>query len=59
MNPRHLLRMSKWARNPPSARRVRLVFGIVAVCIGIYAIERWVGWPSFLSREVGTWRWRP
>lgn len=59
MNPRHLLRMAKWARHPPSAKRVRLVLGIVVFCIAIYAIERWIAWPDFLSREVGTHRWRP
>ena len=59
MNPRHLLRMAKWARHPPSAKRVRLVFAIVVICIALYVIDRLVGWPDFLSRAVGTHRWRP
>ncbi|MDQ7071545.1 MAG: hypothetical protein Q9M48_12555 [Rhodobacterales bacterium] len=59
MNPRHLLRMARWARNPASAKRVRLVFGIVGICVALYAVERFLGWPDFLSREVGTNRWRP
>ncbi|MDJ0822126.1 MAG: hypothetical protein QNJ09_10020 [Paracoccaceae bacterium] len=51
MNPLWFLRMSKWARNPPSAKRVKLVFAIVALCFVLFAIERWIGWPDALSVE--------
>lgn len=47
MNPRHFLRMSKWARNPPSARRVKLVLAVIALCLVLYAVERLVGWPDW------------
>lgn len=47
----HFLRMAKWIRNPPSPRRVRLVFGIVALCLALAAVERWIGWPEALSPE--------
>jgi len=51
MNPNWLLRMSRWARNPPSASRVKLVFGIIAVGAIIYGIE-WVGWwPDWATTE--------
>ena len=43
MNPRWLLRASQWARNPPPARRVWLVLGVVALCLVLAGIERMVG----------------
>lgn len=51
LNPRHFLRMSKWARNPPSRKRVILVFSVVAFCFAIYATEKWIGWPDSMSQE--------
>ena len=51
MNLRHLLRMSKWARHPPSAKRVKLVIGIVVICLILFAIERWIGVPEWLQME--------
>ena len=38
-----LIRASRWARNPPSARRVRLILAIIAICLVIVGIE-WMGW---------------
>ena len=43
MNTIWLLRMSKWARHPPSAKRVKLVFAIILAAAVIYGIE-WMGW---------------
>ena len=51
MNPHWLLRMVRWVRNPPSAGRVRLVLAVVALCLALYAIERWVGWPEALTGD--------
>lgn len=48
MNPNWLLRMARWARNPPSPQRVKLVFGVVALCLALFAIEYWFGWPEWL-----------
>lgn len=42
MNLRHFLRMAHWAHNPPSARRVALVFGVIAVCLTLAGLE-WAG----------------
>ena len=53
MNARWLLRMAKWGRNPPSERRVIFVFAIIGVCILLFAIERWVGWPEALTPNGG------
>ncbi len=46
-----LLRMSRWARNPPSAGRVKLGLIVIGLCLALFAIERWVGWPDALSPE--------
>lgn len=44
-----LLRMAKWARHPPSAKRVKLVLAVIALCLLLLAIERWIGWPEALT----------
>jgi hypothetical protein len=53
MNIIRLLRMSKWARHPPSAKRVKIVIGIVLICLILYAIERWFGVPEWMQLEPG------
>lgn len=52
MNPLHwLIRMSHWARRPPSAARVRLVVGVVALCLAVALLERAFGWPEWLTPQ--------
>ncbi|WP_323782044.1 hypothetical protein [Thalassovita sp.] len=51
-----LFRMSKWAHRPPSERRVKLVLAVIALCLLIFAIERWIGWPGWMTIEAGTGR---
>lgn len=51
MNPIWLLRMSRWARNPPSARRVKLVLAVVAIIAVIWGIERMGWWPDWATAE--------
>jgi len=48
---RILLRMSRWARNPPSPKRVRFVLVIIAICLLIYAIERTGWWPDWATAQ--------
>jgi hypothetical protein len=48
MNPNWLLRMAQWARHPPSPGRVKLVFGVVVICLVLFGIEHWIGWPEWL-----------
>lgn len=48
-----LLRASKWARNPPSARMVKLVLAIVAVAVVIVVIEKVGLWPDWARLENG------
>lgn len=49
MNLTWLMRMSKWARRPASAGRVKLVLGVVGLCLLLYGIELVWGWPDFLT----------
>lgn len=44
-----LLRMARWARNPPSPARVKLVLGVVAACLILAGIEWIWGWPEALT----------
>ena len=51
MDPRWLLRMSQWARNPPSGKRVILVFANIAAALAVGLIE-WLGyWPDWAAAE--------
>lgn len=49
LNPRHFLRMAKWARNPPSEKRLILIASVIAVCLVVFGVERLFGWPDWLS----------
>ena len=49
---RQMLRMARWARHPPSTRMVIMVAGIVVVALTIAGIERFIGWPDFLTLDV-------
>ncbi|MTJ04091.1 MAG: hypothetical protein FH759_05270 [Sediminimonas qiaohouensis] len=51
MNMRWIVRMARWARHPPSEKMVKLVLSIVAVAAVIYVIERYVGWPDWMSLD--------
>ncbi len=53
MNSLWLVRMARWLRHPPSPGRVRLVLAIVALCVVLVLVERFVGWPEFLTLEGG------
>jgi hypothetical protein len=44
-----LVRAKRWAQNPPSWGRVKLVFAVIAISLGIYAVERIYGWPDWLT----------
>lgn len=51
MNFRHLLRMSNWARRPPSERRVKLVFGVIILCLIVGGVEYFGWWPDWATLE--------
>lgn len=46
-----LLRMARWARNPPGPARVRLMLIAIALIVGVAGIEYLFGWPAALSLE--------
>lgn len=48
MNPIWFVRMARWARNPPSWGRVKLVVGVIAICLLVFSLERLLGWPDWL-----------
>lgn len=49
MNPVWLIRMTRWARRPPSMGRVKLVCGVAVLCLILFGIEQFWGWPDWLS----------
>jgi len=57
MNPRWLLRMAKLAHRPPGEKRVLLVLGIVVLCVAVFAVERYVGWPEWMTTEPARRGW--
>ncbi|WP_296419222.1 hypothetical protein [Pseudooctadecabacter sp.] len=48
---RFLLKASQWARNPPSEKRVKLVIGVILVCLILVGVEKFVGWPEWARVE--------
>jgi predicted acyltransferase len=46
-----LLRAKRWARNPPSEGRVKLVLGVIAICLLIAGYEWLFGWPDWLTPD--------
>lgn len=51
MNPRWLVRMALWLRNPPSKRRIQIVLITVICAALLYGIEQTIGWPEALTVE--------
>ena len=48
---RMFLRMSRWARNPPTEKRVIFVFSVIAICLVIGLVE-WLGlWPDWATAD--------
>jgi len=48
---RWLLRAAKWAHRPPSARQVKIVLAVIALCLLLAAVELVFGWPDALVPE--------
>ena len=46
-----LMRAKRWAQNPPSADQVKLVFGVIAICVVIAGYEWAFGWPEWLTLD--------
>lgn len=43
------VRAAKWARHPPSAGRVKLVLAVIAIAVALFLVERYAGWPDWLT----------
>ncbi|MCI2398343.1 hypothetical protein [Aliiroseovarius subalbicans] len=41
--------MSRWARNPPSEKRVKRFFVVLGLCLLLLGIERFIGWPEWAT----------
>lgn len=53
MNYTWFLRMARWVRHPPSPSRVKLVLGVIALCLLIFGFEYLFGWPDWLTLDGG------
>lgn len=51
MNMIWLLRAAKWARNPPSAKRVKLVIAVIAIGLALLALEKLGWWPDWATQD--------
>jgi hypothetical protein len=49
MNLIWLLRMKRWVQNPPSPARMKLILGVIVVCLLVYGAEQIWGWPDWLT----------
>lgn len=51
MNPRWLLMAKRWAQNPPNMGRVKLVVGIIVVCLLIVGAEKMGLTPDWMTAD--------
>ncbi len=52
MDPlRFMMRAKRLVQNPPSMTRVLIGLGAVAICVILFGIEYFVGWPDWLTLE--------
>lgn len=51
LDPHWLMRMARWARNPPSWGAFRFLLLIVVLCAALYAVDLIWGWPEALTPE--------
>lgn len=49
MNPLWFLRLARWARHPPSLKKVMLIGAVLALCLLAVGVEKYVGWPEWLT----------
>ena len=43
--------MARWARRPPSQKRVVLVLGAIAIALAIWGVERLFGTPDWMRLD--------
>ncbi len=49
MNLLWLLRMKRWAQNPPSPKMRKLIVGVLLASLALYGYEQAFGWPEWLT----------
>jgi len=53
MNLFWLLRMRRWAQNPPSRKTLILIAVVVLASLALYGFEQAFGWPEWLTVNRG------
>ena len=43
------IRLVEWFRNPPSRQHVILMGVVIAFCLALVLIERFIGWPEWAT----------
>lgn len=51
LDPRLLMRARLWVRNPPSTKRVKLVFAAIAIALVVIGLEHFGYWPDWARTE--------
>lgn len=51
MNIRHLLRVSKWARHPPSSQRIMILAVVLVLSLTVYGLDYFGVWPEWARTE--------
>lgn len=51
LGPRHFMRAKRWAQNPPSAKRVMLVFGAILIALAILGLDYFGLWPEWAKAD--------
>ena len=51
MNPRWLLQAKRWAQNPPSAKKLMIVAGVVAFSLILYGLETQGLLPDWMAAD--------
>ena len=46
-----LIRASRWARHPPSAKRIRLVLAVVGISLALVGLEHFGLWPDWATMD--------
>ena len=51
MDPRirWAIRLAQWFRHPPSRSRVILMAVVIALCVALVLVERFIGWPDWAT----------
>ena len=51
MNPFWLIRMARWARNPPGGRQVVFLIAVVVICLLIAGLAKLGYWPEWATLQ--------